>query len=163
MTSNLDLLLVTHTAASVVALVLGIAVTLQLTRWRFGRAAMDIFLVTALFTSVSGFFFHTDRLLPSQIIGAVALVVLAATLPAYALLKKSAAAYMVFFIGVLLSTYLLAFVAIAQAFTKIAALKAVAPDLGSPFFIGAQTVLMVVALYVAYRGIRQRKATARRS
>ena len=74
------LLLQSHVAISVVAILSGMVVLWGLLRARVPGATTLIFLVTSVLTSATGFLFHRDHLLPSQIVGGVALVVLVPTL-----------------------------------------------------------------------------------
>ena len=74
------LLLQSHVVISLVAILSGLVVLWGLLQARTPGATTLVFLVTTAATSISGFFFHRDHLLPSHIVGIVALVVMLPTL-----------------------------------------------------------------------------------
>src|SRR3981189_1247468 len=87
-----------------------------------------LFLVTTVATSVTGFGFPVDHLLPSHVIGIVSLVVLAvAILPRYGL-RLRGAWRPVYAVCAVLALYLNVFVGVVQAFLKVSALHALAPQ-----------------------------------
>ena len=74
----------TFTLVHVILSLIGIFAGLLVLAGMFGSKKLDgwtaLFLATTVLTSVTGFFFPADKLLPSHIVGIVSLVVLAATL-----------------------------------------------------------------------------------
>jgi hypothetical protein len=105
---------------------------------------VNLYLVTTTATSVTGFFFHRDHVLPSHIVGAVALVVLAFTylaLYGFRLRGIWRAAYTV---GAVPSLWLNVFVLIAHAFLTVPSLHVLAPR-GSetPFAVSACRALLI--------------------
>lgn len=144
------ILLPAHTAISIIAILAGIPVVAGLLQGREWPRLTLLFLATAALTSASGFLFPFFQLLPSHVIGAVALLVLAVTVPARRRWPRLYAA------GLVASLYFIVFVAIAQAFGKIPALHALAPTLAEWPFQAAQALALV--LFVVF-GI----AAARRS
>src|SRR6476469_6187241 len=97
-----------HTWLSIIALVTGLVVLAVL--------------IAAASTSITGFGFPFTGLLPSHVVGSIslaALVVAAAALYSFRLLGPWRLAYVV---GICVSVYLLAFVAVAQLFLKVAPL-----------------------------------------
>ena len=93
-----------------------------------------LFLTTTALTSLTGFFFHRDHILPSHIVGAISLVVLAITALALYAYRLRGKWRVVFVVGVTLSLYFNVFVLVAQAFLKIATLHALAPKGSEPPF-----------------------------
>jgi hypothetical protein len=69
-----------HTIISLIALGTGILAVLALLGLRLPAVWTQLFLLTAVATSATGFLFPVTAVLPSHIIGAIALVVLAAVL-----------------------------------------------------------------------------------
>jgi hypothetical protein len=63
-----------------VAIVAGLSVTVDLLRGRITRLPTDVFLVTAIATSVTGYFFPFSGVTPAMIVGAIALAILALVL-----------------------------------------------------------------------------------
>jgi hypothetical protein len=103
-----------------------------------------LFLVTTIATSVTGFGFPVEHLLPSHIIGFISLLVLAVAMLArysFRLAGRWRGAYVV---SAALALYLNVFVAVVQAFLKIPALKALAPTQKEPPFLVAQLAVLVL-------------------
>ncbi|MBR0666190.1 hypothetical protein GXW71_17650 [Roseomonas hellenica] len=133
-----------HTALSLIAIVVGIPVIADLVAGRVRALPTALFLVTAILTSVTGYGFPFHRLLPSHIVGAIALVVLALVLIARYGYRLAGAWRGVYAIGMVISHYLLIFVLIAQLFGKVPALNALAPTQSEPPFAIAQGIALLV-------------------
>jgi hypothetical protein len=106
-----------------------------------------VFLTTTVLTSISGFAFPFDHLLPSHILGIISLVVLAVTIPARYVFHLAGAWRGTYVVGAAIALYLNVFVLIAQLFMKVPALKALAPTGKEPPFLLVQ--LAVMAIFVA--------------
>lgn len=106
-----------------------------------------IFLTTTVLTSLTGFLFPVEHLLPSHVVGSISLVVLAFAILARYALHLSHAWRWIYVVCAVLALYLNSFVAVVQSFMKIPALKALAPTQKEPPFLIAQ--LMVMALFIA--------------
>lgn len=147
-----------HTWLSLIALATGAVVMTALIRGRAMPASTAVFLLAAVATSATGFALPFERVLPSHITGGIALVVLAVALLAQYRFGLAGAWRWVYAVAVITSVYLLAFVAVVQAFLKVPALNALAPT-GSeaPFAI---THVVVLAVFVAFVVVAVR--TARR-
>jgi hypothetical protein len=105
-----------------------------------------VFLITTVLTSVSGFGFPFDHLLPSHIVGIISLVILAVAIPARYLFQLAGSWRWIYVIGATTALYLNVFVLVAQSFMKVPALKALAPTQTEPPFLVAQSVVLVVYL-----------------
>ncbi len=103
-----------------------------------------IFLATTVATSVTGFGFPFERLLPSHIVGIISLVILAPAI--YARYRRHLAGRWrtVYVIGAVISLYLNVFVLVVQAFLKTPALKALAPTQTEPPFKIAQGIVFAI-------------------
>lgn len=136
-----------HTWLSLIALGAGAVVTINLISGRATPAWTAAFLLTAVGASATGFVLPFQRVLPSHIVGGIALVVLAVALLAQYRFRLIGAWGWVYAVAAIASVYLLAFVGVAQAFLKIPVLNALAPT-GSetPF---AVTQLVVLAAFIA--------------
>jgi hypothetical protein len=105
-----------------------------------------IFLATTVATSVTGYGFPFHQLLPSHIVGAISLLVLAVAILARYSFHLTGPWRRTYVVTALLALYLNCFVAVVQAFLKIPALKAMAPTQTElPFVV---TQLAVLALFV---------------
>jgi hypothetical protein len=150
---------VAHTIISLVAIVAGGVVVYGLLTSRRLEGWTAIYLVTIVATSVTGFGFPFDRLLPSHWFGIISLIVLAAVIPARYAFQLAGHWRTVFALGVVLTLYLDVFVAVVQAFQKIPVLRSAAPTQSEPPFVIAQlaTLVIFVSLGIAVT-IRARRA-----
>lgn len=114
-----------------------------------------LFLATTALTSLTGFFFHRDHILPSHIVGAISLLVLALTaLGLYAFgLRGTWRA--VFVVGATISLYFNVFVLVAQAFQKIPGLHALAPTGTEPAFAVAQILVLLAFIAIGVLAVRR--------
>lgn len=103
-----------------------------------------IFLISTVLTSLTGFGFPIDHLLPSHKVGIISLVVLALVIPARYVFHLAGAWRRIYVVGAALALYLNVFVAVVQAFLKVPALKALAPTQKEPPFLVAQLVVLLV-------------------
>jgi hypothetical protein len=103
-----------------------------------------IFLVTTVLTSVTGFGFPFDHLLPSHIVGIISLVVLAVAIPARYVFHLAGAWRWIYVVTAAVALYLNIFVLIVQLFEKVPALKALAPTQKEPPFLVVQLVVMAI-------------------
>jgi hypothetical protein len=106
-----------------------------------------LFLATTVATSVTGFGFPFDHLLPSHKVGIISLVVLAVAILARYAFHLANAWRWIYVVSAMIALYLNVFVAVAQAFQKVPALKAMAPTGSEPPFLVTQ--LIVLVLFVA--------------
>lgn len=145
-----------HTWLSLIAIVTGLAVTAALLRGVAGAGLTTAFLATAFLTSATGFLFPFNGLLPSHIVGAIALAVLA--VGAYALHGAHLeGAWRGVYAGcAVASLYFLVFVGVAQAFAKVPALKTAAPTQSEPPFAVAQGVVLLIFLAIGFLAVRGR-------
>ena len=114
-----------------------------------------LFLVTTVATSVTGFGFPFDHLLPSHIVGMVSLVVLILGILARYPLRLAGGWRRVYVICAVIALYLNSFVGVVQAFLKVPALHALAPTQAEPPFAIAQglvlTLFVVLGVLAAKR------------
>src|SRR5262245_44266980 len=123
-----------HVVISLVAIVAGAVVVYGLlTSKKLERWTM-IYLIAIVATSLTGFGFPADRLLPSHVIGIISLVVLAAAIAARYAFHLAGAWRWIYAAGVVVALYLDVFVAIVQAFQKIPSLHHRDPTPSRPPF-----------------------------
>jgi hypothetical protein len=138
-----------HTILSLVALAAGVVGVAGLFGAPVHRYWTVLFLVTSIATSVTGFGFPFNGLLPSHIVGGVALLVLAAALYAGYLARPPGSWPRIYAVGLVVSLYFLVFVAIAQAFLKVAYLKSTAPTSTELPFVAAQLATLALFIFLA--------------
>ena len=151
----LGMSLATFTAVHVVISLIGIAAGLIVVVGMLSASRLPgwtaLFLTTTVLTSVTGFFFPATQVLPSHVVGAISLVVLAITLLALYVKQLAGSWRWIYVVGAVLALYLNSFVGVVQAFLKVPALNRLAPTQSEAPFLVAQ--LAVVALFVVF-GIR---------
>lgn len=135
-----------HTWLSLIAIASGVLVLAGLFAARMLPAWTGVFLATSVATSATGYGFPFSGVLPSHVVGAIALAILAVTLVARYGFHLARAWRWIYAAGAVASLYLLVFVAVAQAFGKVPALHALAPTQSEPPFAIAQGV--VLALFI---------------
>ncbi len=86
------------------------------------------FLTTTILTSVTGFLFPVEHLLPSHIIGTISLVVLAVALLARYARHMEGSWRWIYVVSAVVALYFNVFVAVVQSFLKIPAVHALGAD-----------------------------------
>jgi hypothetical protein len=133
-----------HVALSLVGILAGFIVLFGMFRSRVVEGWTAGFLAATVLTSVTGFPFPRDHILPSHIVGIISLVVLGITIFALYFRHLAGTWRWIYVVGSVVALYLNVFVAVAQAFQKVPALNALAPTPADPPFIVAQVVVMGV-------------------
>jgi len=135
-----------HTLVSLVAIFTGLVVLFGLLADKRLDGWTKWFLIAAVATTVTGFFFPFHGFTPAIGLGLISLPVLA--LAIYARYPKDLAGAWrwIYVIGAVISLYFNVFVGVVQSFEKIPALKAMAPTQSEPPF--KLTQLVVLALFV---------------
>src|SRR6266567_1891308 len=136
-----------HVVLSLVGIVAGLVVMFGLVAGKRFDGWTVVFLATTVATSVTGFGFPFDHLLPSHKVGIVSLLVLTVAILARHAFHLAGAWRWVYVVSAAIALYLNVFVLVVQAFEKVPALKAMAPTQSEPPFLVAQ--LVVLALFVA--------------
>lgn len=144
--SYLTALTIFHTIISLIAVAAGAVAVVGLFRGGAFRSWTNVFLVTAVLTSVTGFAFPLNGVTPAQITGVVALAILAVVLVAYYRFHLAQAWRWIYAAGMVASLYLLVFVGVVQAFQKIAVLNGLAPTQSEQPFVIAQ--ILALAFFV---------------
>ncbi len=133
-----------HVLISLVGILSGFVVLFGLLTAKRLEGWTAIFLVTTVATSVTGFGFPVDAILPSHIVGIISLVVLAVAIIARYAFRLAGPWRAVYVIGAGIALYLNVFVLIVQLFQKVPALKALAPTQSEPPFAFAQGGALVI-------------------
>ncbi len=143
-----------HSIISLLALALGLIVLLDFFGVRIPAVVTALFLFLAFLTSATGFGFPFNGLLPSHIVGVLALVVLALTLFARYVAHLRGIWRLAYVIGITASVFFLVFVGVAQAFGKIPALQALAPTQSEPPFAITQLIVLAIFVVIGIVGAR---------
>ena len=138
----------TYTLIHVLISLVGIASGLVVVFGLLGGKRLDgwtaLFLATTVATSMTGFGFPFDHLLPSHKVGILSLVLLAIAILARYAIHLAGSWRVVYVISAVVALYLNVFVGVVQAFEKVQALKALAPTQKEPPFLVAQLVVLVI-------------------
>lgn len=137
---------IAHVFLSLVGIGSGLVVLAGLIAAQRREGWTAVFLATTVATSVTGFGFPFDHLLPSHIVGIVSLVVLAVAILARYASRLAGAWRSVYVVCAVLALYFNVFVLVVQAFLKVPALHALAPTQGEPPFAVAQGLVLVLFL-----------------
>lgn len=114
-----------------------------------------IFLVFTALTSITGYGFPFEHLLPSHILGIMSLVTLAIAVPARYVFHMAGAWRWLYVVTSALALYFNVFVLVAQSFMKVPALHAMAPTQKEPPFLFAQLfVLLIFAVITVFATLR---------
>ena len=149
-----------HTALSLVAIVTGLVVVRGLLRNDALNGWTLWFFVTTVATTLTGFLFPFGGFTPAIGTGIVSTVVLAATIPARYTFHYAGPWRRVYVIGTVVSLYLNCFVLVVQAFLKVPALHALAPEGKEPPFAFAQLLVLLLAAVSGYLAVRRFRPVA---
>lgn len=136
-----------HVVISLIGIGSGLLVMYGLLIGKRLDGATAIFLASTVATSVTGFVFPLDHLLPSHKVGILSLLVLAVAIIARYVFHLAAAWRRTYVVCAVVALYLNVFVLVVQLFEKVPALRAMAPTQKEPPFLVAQ--LVILALFVA--------------
>ena len=148
----------TFTLVHVVLSLVGIFAGLVVVFGMFGSKKLDgwttLFLATTVLTSVTGFFFPFDKILPSHIVGIISLVVLALAILALYALHLAGPWRWIYVVCAVLALYLNVFVGVVQAFQKVPLLASLAPTQSEPPFLIAQAIVLVIFVVLGIGAVR---------
>ena len=135
-----------HVLISLVGIVSGLLVVYGLIKGKRFDGGTAIFLAFTVLTSLTGFLFPFTHLLPSHIVGAISLVVLAIAIAARYSLHLKGAWRSIYVVTAMMALYLNVFVLVVQSFMKVPAVHALAPTQKEPPFLVVQ--LLVLAIFI---------------
>jgi hypothetical protein len=152
-----------HVVLSLVGIAAGLVVLLGMLSSRRLAGWTALFLATTVLTSVTGYFFPVDQILPSHIVGALSLVVLAIALVALYAYRLEQSWRWIYVVSAVLALYLNVFVAVVQAFLKVPSLAALAPTQASPVFVVAQGIVLLIFVALGGLAVRSFHPAARKA
>ncbi|MGA8525076.1 MAG: hypothetical protein WB629_03270 [Candidatus Sulfotelmatobacter sp.] len=144
-----------HVLLSLVGIASGLLVVYGMLRAKRFDGATAIFLVTTALTSLTGFLFPVEHILPSHVLGVISLVALAIAIPARYALRLAGAWRAIYVVSAVLALYLNVFVLVAQIFMKVPAAHALAPTQKEPPFLIAQVVVMVIFVGLGFFAVKK--------
>ena len=137
----LQIYTIIHTLISLVAILTGFVVLFGLLTGNRIDAWTKWFLISAVATTVTGFFFPFHGITPAIKLGIISSVVLVITIYARYAKHLAGAWRWIYVVGASVTLYFNVFVGIVQSFEKIPALKAMAPTQSEPPFKLTQLVV----------------------
>ena len=147
-----------HVAISLIGIVSGFVVVFGL----LGAKRLDgwtaLFLTTTVLTSVTGFLLPAHKILPSHIIGAISLVVLAVAIFARYVRHLDGGWRSTYVVTSTVALYFNVFVLVAQSFMKVPALKALAPTQSEPPFAIAQGIVLLLFIVLGAAAVKKFRA-----
>ena len=153
----LQIYTIIHTLISLVAIFTGLVVLFGLLGGKRLDGWTKWFLITAVATTVTGFFFPFHGFSPAIGLGLISLPVLALTIYASYPKNLAGAWRLIYVIGAVISLYFNVFVGVVQSFEKIPSLHAMAPtQTEQPFKFTQLTVLSLFVILAIVAVIRFR-------
>ena len=145
---SLETFVLIHVIISLIAIVAGIIVMFGMLGSNRMPGLTAIFLLLTILTSATGFLIPSlvsEKLLPSHIIGALSLVLLAIACIALYAMRLAGSWRWIYVLTALLALYFNVFVLVIQSFLKIPALTALAPGNppSGPVFAVVQGIVLV--------------------
>jgi len=150
---------IVHVVISLVGIGSGLIVLGGLLNGNWLNAQTALFLATTVATSVTGYGFPFEHLLPSHIVGAISLVVLAVAIYARYARHLAGPWRATYVTCAVLALYLNVFVLVVQLFRRVPALHALAPTQSEPPFAVAQLVVLVLFITLGTLAVRRSRAS----
>jgi len=147
-----------HVVFSLIGIASGIVVLLGLIAGKRLNLSNALFLGTTAATSITGYGFPFDHLLPSHIVGAISLIVLAVAIYARYPRRMAGGWRSVYVVSAVAALYFNCFVLVVQAFRRVPALNALAPTQSEPPFAVAQLAVLVLFIVMGTLAVRGSKA-----
>jgi hypothetical protein len=133
-----------HVVLSLIGIVSGLIVVYGMLTGKRLDGWNALFLLTTVLTSVTGYFFPVEHLLPSHIVGIISLVVLTIAIVARYAQHLADGWRRTYVVSAVTALYLDVFVLVVQTFLKVPAVHALAPAQKEPPFLVVQLVVMAI-------------------
>lgn len=144
-----------HVMLSLVGIGSGLLVLYGLLLGKRFDGATAIFLITTVLTSLTGFLFPFEHLLPSHVLGIISLVALTVAIVARYVRHMAGAWRSIYVVCAVLALYLNVFVLVAQIFMKVPFAHALAPTQKEPPFLVAQLVVMAIFVVLGIIAVKR--------
>ena len=144
-----------HVVLSLVGIAAGLVTMFGLVAGNRLDGWTAVFLATTAATSVTGFGFPFDHLLPSHKVGILSLLVLPVAIAARYAFHLAGGWRRTYVISAAVALYLNIFVLVVQLFLKVPALKALAPTQKEPPFAIAQVAVLALFGWLAVLATRR--------
>jgi hypothetical protein len=143
-----------HVVISLIGIGSGLAVIYGFLMGRRFERLTALFLVTTALTSVTGFGFPFEHLLPSHKVGIISLIVLAIAIPARYVFHLNHAWRWIYVVTASTALYLNVFVLVVQLFRKVPTLMALAPTQTEAPFLVVQAIVLAIYIALTVLGVK---------
>ena len=143
-----------HVAISLIGIAAGAVVLFRMLDTKRPGAWTALFLAATVLTSVTGFFFPRDHVLPSHVVGILSLAVLTLAILALYFYRLAGAWRWIYVVGAVTALYFNVFVGVVQAFQKVSFLQPLAPTQSEPPFLAAQAVVLGLFIVLGFMAVR---------
>ena len=144
-----------HVLISLIGIGSGVVVVYGFLRAKKLNGITAIFLSSTALTSLTGFLFPVQHLMPSHIVGILSLVVLAIAAIARYPQRMQRSWRWIYVAGAMAGFYFNTFVLVAQSFMKVPALHALAPTQKEPPFAVAQLGVLALFIVLGYFAVKR--------
>jgi hypothetical protein len=153
--TSLPALTLFHVVVSLVAMGAGAVVVYGLLQSRILPRWTELFLTTAVLTSVSALFLPHKGVDPARIVAVISLAVLAFALIALYRHRLEGGWRSVYVVSTLVALYFDVFVGVIQAFMKIEFLRVLAPTQKEPPFVAVQLAVLILFVWLGVLAVRR--------
>jgi hypothetical protein len=144
-----------HVIISLIGIGSGLVVLFGMFTAKSLPALTALFLWTTVLTSVTGFGFPVEHLLPSHIIAILSLVVLAICFAARYYTRMAGKWRAIYVVTAVIALYLNCFVLVVQSFQKIGPLHVLAPKGNEPPFAIAEGLVLVLFIVAGILAVKR--------
>ena len=144
-----------HVIISLIGIVSGLVVLYGMLTGAKSDRMIALFLVSTILTSVTGYFFPAEKILPSHIVGALSLVVLAIAVFAFYGKHIAGSWRWIYVLTAIIALWFNCFVGVVQAFQKVSFLHPLAPTQSEPPFAIAQGAILLIFVVAAAIAVRR--------
>lgn len=143
-----------HVLISLIGIGSGVVVAYGLVVGKPLPGLTAIFLTTTVLTSLTGFLFPFEHLLPSHILGILSVLALAGAIVGRYVLHLEGAGRSLYAVCAVIALYFNVFVLVAQSFMKVPALHALAPTQKEPPFAIVQGIVLVIFVVLGILAVK---------
>jgi hypothetical protein len=147
-----------HVVLSLIGIVAGLLALYGLLQGKLFAGWTHLFLLTTVLTSLTGYLFPVQHVMPSHIVGAISLLALAIAMVGLYGRQLAGGWRRVYVISATIALYLNCFVLVVQAFEKVPALHALAPNGNEAPFLIAQIVLLAAFVWAGIKAVKNFRA-----
>jgi hypothetical protein len=163
MSFNLETYTLLHVVISLVGIASGLLVVGGMLAGRQLNGFTGLFLATTVATSATGYGFPFTHLLPSHVVGAISLAVLAVAIFARYARRLTGRWRITYVVCAVAALYFNVFVLVVQSFLKVPGLHEMAPTQTEPPFAIVQLIVLVTFIVLGVLAARRSESlTARR-